>query len=219
MKRRLFLAAGLAAAACAHAADIEGSGRSATERRDATGIHGVAFSLPGHLEVRQGTPESVTVTADDNVLPYIETVVERGVLEVRTRSHTSVSLRSKVRVTVVAQSVEELDLSGAGRLDARDVDVQKLTLRISGAGDATLAGRARALDTRISGSAHLDAVKLTAQDASVQVSGSASVRLDARKTLDARISGVGNVLYYGDPKVERRISGMGHVERAGSAPG
>jgi hypothetical protein len=219
MNRLLFLAACIACAATAHAADVRGSGNAATESRNVTGIHGVAIALPGDLEVRQGKPEGVTVTADDNLLPYIETVVEGGVLRVRTRDNTSLSMHAKLRVVVVAQAIEELDLSGSGNIDARAVDVRKLTLRISGSGDATLAGRADSLDARISGSGHVDAVKLTAQDASVKVSGSGHVKLDARKTLDARISGVGNVLYYGDPKVERRVSGVGRIERAGAAPG
>jgi hypothetical protein len=62
-------------------------------------------------------------------------------------------------------------------------------------------------------------VKLTTQDASVRISGSAHVKLDARKTLTASISGAGDVEYYGDPKVERRVSGIGRIERAGAAPG
>ncbi|HZZ92767.1 MAG TPA: head GIN domain-containing protein [Usitatibacter sp.] len=219
MTLRFALAACILAAAHAQAADIRGSGRPATEKRDVTGIHGVAISLPGDLDVRQGGPEGVTVTADDNVLPYIETVVENGVLRVRTKPDTSVSLRTRLHVQVVARSIEELDLSGAGNIDARQVDVPRLTLRVSGAGDATLAGRARALDARISGSGHVNAVKLATEDASVRVSGSAHVRLDARKTLAASISGVGDVEYYGDPKVERRISGTGRIERAGAAPG
>jgi hypothetical protein len=45
------------------------------------------------------------------------------------------------------------------------------------------------------------------------------VRLDARRSLDARISGVGSVEYFGDPKVERHVSGVGRIERAGAAPG
>jgi hypothetical protein len=213
------LAACLLAAASSHAADLRGSGKSATEHRDVTGIHGVAMSLPGDLEVRQGAPEGVTVMSDDNLLPYIETVVEHGVLEVRARANTSISMKSGLRVSVVARSIEKLALSGAGNIDARGIDVPKLTLRVSGAGDAKLAGRAQALDARVSGSGHVDAVKLTAQDATVHVSGSADVKLDARKTLTASISGVGNVEYYGDPKVERRVSGVGRIERAGAAPG
>jgi hypothetical protein len=209
----------LMAALCAHAEDIRGSGRSATEQRQASGIHGVAMSLPAELEIRQGGPEGVTITGDDNVLPYIETVVEGGVLKVRTRDHTNVSLRTRLRVAVVAQAIEQLDLSGSGTIDAKGVDVGKLSLDISGSGDATLAGRAQALDARISGSGHVNAVKLTAQDASVRVSGSGDVKLDARKTLSARISGVGNIVYYGDPRVERHVSGMGRIERAGGAPG
>jgi len=218
MKAHLLLAALALAAAAAHAEDIRGSGHAATEKRAASGIHGVAMSIAGHVEVSQGGPEGVTVTADDNVLPYLETSVENGVLRVRTRNDTSVSMRTPVRVVVVAGSIEKLALSGSGDIVARGIDVPALELRISGAGDATLSGRAARLDARISGSGHVDAVKLAAHDAQVNVSGSGHVALTARKTLATRITGAGDVEYYGDPAVERHVTGAGRIRRAGAAP-
>jgi len=65
---------------------------------------------------------------------------------------------------------------------------------------------------------HVDAVKLAAHDAQVNVSGSGHVALTARKTLATRITGAGDVEYYGDPAVERHVTGAGRIRRAGAAP-
>jgi len=223
MKRRIFLA-GLASTAAAltltlaQAADIRGSGHAATEKREASGMHGVSMSIPGHLEVTQGEREGVTVTADDNVLPYLETVVDNGTLRVRTRDNTSVEFRSPLRVVVVARSIEQLALSGAGDIVASAIDVPALELRISGAGKVTLSGRAQELDARINGSGKVDAVRLATNDAEVKVSGSGHLALNARKTLKTHITGAGDVDYYGDPAVEQHITGAGRIRRAGAAP-
>jgi hypothetical protein len=218
MKRRLFLAVLALASTLVHAVEIHGSGQPATEKRAASGIHGIAMSIPGHLEVSQGEPEGVTITADDNVLPYLETVVENGTLRVRTRDNTSLNLRTPVRVVVVARSIENLALSGSGDIVASGIDVKALSLRISGAGNATLSGRASELEARISGSGRVDAVKLAANEAEVKVSGSGHVALTAHKTLRTHITGAGDVAYYGDPAVERHVTGAGRIRRAGAAP-
>jgi len=218
MKRRLFLSLLALPAVTARAADVRGSGNAATENRSASGIHGVAMSIPGHLDVAQGEREAVTVIADDNLLPYIETVVVKGVLEVRTRDNTSVSFRTPVRIAVIARSIEMLALSGAGDIVASGIDVKALELRISGAGRATLAGRAAKLEAHVSGSGKVDAVKLAADAVQVNVTGSGKLAVTARKTLAAQITGAGDVEYYGDPAVERHVTGAGRVRRAGAAP-
>lgn len=218
MKPTLFLAALALAATAAHADDVRGSGHAATEKRAASGIHGVAMSIPGHLEVSQGGAEGVTITADDNVLPYLETTVEDGVLRVRTRDNTSLDLRTPVRVVVVASRIGKLALSGSGDIVASGIEVPALEVRIAGAGDAKLSGRAARLDARISGAGRVDAVKLAAQDAEIKVSGSGHVALTASRTLATRITGAGDVEYYGDPAVERHVTGAGRIRRAGAAP-
>ena len=60
----------------AAAETLAGSGRLVTETRAVSGFTGISLAMPGHVEVTQGDTESLTVTADDNVLPLIETVVE-----------------------------------------------------------------------------------------------------------------------------------------------
>src|ERR1700760_1084447 len=95
----LFAAAMLATGAVC-ASDVVGSGQVRTEMREAHGFHGVALDISGRVEITPGTAESVSVSADDNVLPYIETRVENGILHVRTRGNTSIRTRSPIKVSV-----------------------------------------------------------------------------------------------------------------------
>ncbi len=62
---------------------VEGSGKIQTQTRALSGFNGIVLDLPAKLELRIGSTESVTIEADDNLLPLIETVVEKGVLRLR----------------------------------------------------------------------------------------------------------------------------------------
>ena len=55
-----------------------GSGRAATEARAVAPFEAIAVQGDIELEVRQSDAASLAVTADDNLLPLLETVVEGG---------------------------------------------------------------------------------------------------------------------------------------------
>lgn len=218
---RLALGGAALLAACAALAGptIVGSGQSRTEERAVSGYRGVALAIPGRVEVVQGDREGVTLAADDNLLPLIETVVEGGVLHIRFPRGHSVRARSDIRATVYARAVESLVISGSGDFVARSLDTARLAVRISGSGDVTVGGRAAQVEVGISGSGDVDARRLEAQRVSVRIAGSGDASVWARESLDVKVSGSGDVRYYGDPEVAKRIAGSGTVRRAGASPG
>ena len=61
---------------------LTGSGNMATETRDVSDYQNVEISGIGDAQIIQGEKEGVEITADDNVLPYIETVVHNGTLRI-----------------------------------------------------------------------------------------------------------------------------------------
>lgn len=212
------LAAGCAlAAAVAFAAAVTGSGKPITQTRQLKDINGLGLSIPAIVEVGQGSQERLTITADDNVLPLIESVVQGGVLKLRLREGTRLQ-RATIRVSLQVRTLESISISGSGEVRAPALSGAKLRLDIAGSGDARLGGKAEALDVRLSGSGNVDAAKLAAQRAAVSVSGSGDATVSARESLNVRIAGSGDVRYYGDPKVEKSVAGSGSVRRLGAAP-
>lgn len=203
----------------AAATPVTGSGKAATEERNPAGYRGVALSIPGQVEVVQDGREAVSITADDNVLPIIETVVEDGILHIRIRKDHSLRTRTPITAKVHARAIESLAIAGSGDLTAAALDTPKLAVRISGSGDVKVGGRAGSVEVRVSGSGDVDATRLEAKRASVRISGSGDVSVWAREALEAHVAGSGDVRYYGDPEVARRIAGSGSVRRAGAAPG
>jgi hypothetical protein len=212
------LAAGCALAALAVlAAAITGSGKATTQSRQVQGFSGLGLSIPAIVEVGQAAHERLTITADDNVLPLIESVVEGGVLKLRLREGTQLR-RATIRVSLQVKALESISISGSGEVRAPALSGPRLRLSIAGSGDARVGGKAEALDVRISGSGNVDAARLAAQRAAVSVSGSGDATVSARESLKVRIAGSGDVRYYGDPKVEKSVAGSGSLRRLGAAP-
>lgn len=219
--------------------NVEGNGRIKTEARKVSGFHGVAMSLPGTVELRIGGAESVTVETDDNLLPLIETVVENGVLQIRTIKHNTGINSRHMKFIVQARSIDRLALGGSGTIDADTLRGQKVAIDLGGSGNINVkgveanavavdlggsgdlkvgGGRTGQLSVSIAGSGNIDLRRLQSRSAKVDIAGSGEAAIAVSDQLDVSIVGSGDVNYYGDPKVSKSVMGSGSANRAGSRP-
>jgi hypothetical protein len=220
------IATALLVGACAipaWAEQVVGSGKAVTENRAASGFQGLAISIPGKVELTQGSSESLTITADDNVAPLIESVVEGGVLRLRYRKsgsgYLNVKTTTPIRVVLNARSVESISIAGSSDVDARQLAGSALKVSIAGSGDVRLAGKGDALNVSISGSGSVKAKGYDAQRTTISIAGSGDAEVTARGKLKASIAGSGDVRYHGDPSVEKSVVGSGQVRRVGGSAG
>jgi Putative auto-transporter adhesin, head GIN domain len=225
-------------AGSAAAATIAGSGNLQTEARAVSGFTGIALSVPGRVEVTMGERESFSITADDNILPHIETVVERGMLKIRWRDHVNVSRVKSIRIAITAKALDALNVGGSGdivgtSLRTGDLKVNiggsgnvklpgltaaALSVSIGGSGDFSGDGKAETLTANIGGSGDVKAGRLAVQGAKISVAGSGSTTVWAKNELTVNVAGSGSVRYYGDPVVTRAVVGSGSVRRLGATP-
>lgn len=207
-------------ASLAYAASVNGSGKAVTQQREVTGFTGLGLAIPAVVDVVQGASEGLTLTADDNIAAEIETVVEKGVLQVRWRTRNiDVRQATRIRIALSAKTLESIAISGSGDVNAPALNAGRLSVRISGSGDVKLGGRGDAIDVSISGSGDVNAGKFDTQSAHIRIAGSGDAVVWARKSLEAQVAGSGDIRYYGDPTVAKRIAGSGKVRRAGDSPG
>lgn len=239
--RRPWLAAALLACTCSWAPlshSATGSGKPATESREASGF--AAISMRGDIDVvvRQGARESVQASADDNLLPLLRTVVEgsgdQRTLRIEWKPGESIRSKSRTLVTVDVVKLGAVSLSGSGDLTAEGLKTPALTLSISGSSDAKLqqldterlrisisgsgnvqaSGKATQLDVSISGSGDVRTRELAADDVSVAIAGSGDASVNARKTLSVSIAGSGDVEYSGGATVAKaRMAGSGTIRQ------
>ncbi len=214
-----------------------GSGNVVSETRKVSGFRALEIDYPAEVFVSQGDQESLTIEAEDNLLPELKTEVNNGVLQIfyRTEKGTHVNPTRVVKITIVARDLEdvefnsageltieglktdslEVSLSGAGSLELERVQIKGLGVDLSGAGSMTASGTADDLDLNISGFGDFKGADLHGKVASVNISGAGSATVWVDDDLTASISGAGSIRYYGSASVSKRISGVGDVNHVG----
>lgn len=217
---------------------VQGSGSVTKQAREVGHFSGIGLSTGGKVEVRIGSTESVTVQADDNVLPLIETVVENGMLKIRPLHKNQQLDTRNLKVFVQAREVQriavggsgavdaeglrgpklQLDVGGSGSINLRDVEADGVTVALGGSGSLKAAGQTERLTVSIGGSGTVDTGKLAARTASVSIGGSGQATVWAKQSLGVSVAGSGDVGYYGDPQLNRTVMGSGTVKRLGGAP-
>ncbi len=230
----LLFAISLTASSCALGDSIRANGDVRSEPRSLPAFSSVALEGSGTLRVHEGA-QSVVITADSNVLPYIETGVSGSRLSIGLKPFTSVWGNATLEYEVSVPSLDGIALTGSGdaavdafsgsSFDARisgsgdlaaTLDYSSVSLHISGSGDAALRGSVADAQVSISGSGSLSSKGLTASRAGIIVSGSGGVELRVVDSLDATLYGSGVVLYWGNPAVSQSVLGSGRVLRAGN---
>lgn len=210
---------------------VIGSGNVVTEQRDVGDFNEVALSGIGHLTITQTGSESLTIEAEDNILPLLTSDVHGRRLTLGTEPGVHFTPKKPIRYTLTvkdlvavrisgAGNIEipalgtpslRLDISGAGNMTVTGLASDKLEVSMSGAGNTTCAGEVRDQDVRISGAGSYHGDDLASVTARAVISGTGSAHLRVSEQLDARVSGVGNIIYSGHPSVRKSVSGVGRI--------
>ena len=212
----LFLLFPLLAAGCHHGmrAEIKGSGRRVLEKRNVTPFTAISTEGSFTIEVTCQKEPGLEVEGDDNVLSVVTSEVSNNVLRLRNTKNYDSSEPVKFKISV--PNLEGLSVSGAGSIDIKGLNNDKLEIDSSGAPTINVTGKTKLIDIDSSGAGKIDTHNLHASRAVVDSKGVAQIDLDVADQLDVTISGPSSVYYKGDPKVNKTINGPGRVERRGS---
>ncbi len=206
----------------------DGNGDLVEEVRDVDSFSGVSSEGSLTVEIVAGETPSLTVLCDSNLLEFIDTDVEDGILEISERwslfpsdgcvvhvvavglDHVALSGSGFVRVDGPVEAGRfEIDSSGSGEVDVETLAATSVVVLLSGSGGVVVAdGGAGTLDATVSGSGDVDTVGLEAEDATAIVSGSGRIELTATASVDAIVDGSGAIVVHGDP-AGRDVSGTG----------
>ncbi|HJQ77558.1 MAG TPA: head GIN domain-containing protein [Acidimicrobiia bacterium] len=208
-----------------------GSGEVITETREVSGFSEIVLEGNGRVIVEVTGTESLTIEAEDNLMPLLTSSVEDGTLVLGATE--SIAPTRDIVYTITASTLEGLDIDGSGHIEAADLSgeaftadidgsgtivlpelsLDRLDATISGSGDIEVSGTASLLEVSVSGSGNFEAEGLEASDATVVVSGSGEAVVNVTDSLDATVSGSGSIEYLGDPEVTSTISGSGDIEQ------
>jgi hypothetical protein len=195
---------------------VPGSGVAKIETRDLPSFTAVEFNGGGKLEITIGHPQSIEITADDNLLPIISMRVTDGRLVIEPREPIRPKIVPAVKITVADLSA--LTMNGAARCVLTNLANDRMAIEINGAGDVRATGRIERLSVKMAGAGRVDAVGLYAERVDVDIDGSGDVDVYANESLDVSIAGAGDVRYAGNPQVSQSIAGVGSVIKTNAAP-
>lgn len=239
----LILALALSLSACA-AIDVNiqtltGSGVIVTEERNVSDFDKVVLAGSGDLTITQGDEESLTITADDNLMDYIQSEVDGSTLmlgiDIDDLSDIITTYNpTRLEYDLVVTDLSSLQLAGSGNAVMKELETGELILTVAGSGNITidnltadsvetnlpgsgnveLAGYAPTQLVTIAGSGSYRARDLESESAHVMVGGSGNVTIQASDELDITIAGSGSVDYYGSPEdYHEQILGSGSINQ------
>jgi hypothetical protein len=195
--------------------NIVGSGSIVSENRT-IGASFKEIRVEGSMNVLVKQGDSIKVTAKDyaNILPYLDIRVVGNALVISYEKNAWIS-NSAGEVTVVLPTLTGIELTGSGDISTiGNFNFADLSLIISGSGDFSLSGTCKNMNAKVTGSGDIRAYDLPTEVITAKISGSGSMQLNASRTLDATISGSGDIIYKGSPAtVTKSISGSGSVRK------
>ena len=220
----------LGAASCVEDSFLEGNNDFQTETRRASGFEDISTSGDFRVTVLAGDTYSVEVSAESNLLSYIETDVVGNSLKIRTRGVRTLHENYPIEVLITTPVLEGLSLSGSGWIKtdsfvtdqfkialsgSGDIDTKvsarSLKANVSGSGTIFLQGDATETEMVISGSGKIESYDFEQSQCEAVISGSGEMYVNVSDRIDARISGSGRVYYINQPVVHTSISGSGAV--------
>jgi hypothetical protein len=189
---------------------LKGSGVNKSEKRSVAPFTALDISCSGSIQVLAQGKESVEISGDDNIVGLITTEVKNDTLYIKTTKEYD--SKSKLQIKISVPDLKKFVFAGAGEGNLENVKNNRTEIALTGAGSLNVSGETKEAEITLSGAGSIDAKNLHALTAKVTSNGVGQVEVYATEQLDAKASGVGEINYYGNPKVVNKdAKGIGGI--------
>ena len=207
----VFLAACVVLAVGCHWVGIHGNGHIKTDERPVSAFTNIDGRGAFMIEWQSGTP-SLRITTDENLLPYIDSNVSGDTLHLRTREQ--IRPTHGIRIIISSPTRAGARISGAVKLDAKQLSGTRFALEARGASRVSLDGKIDELLADMTGASELAASALQTKTAEISTTGAGNAEIAVSEKLKVAITGAGKVQYSGNPAtIEKHITGAGSIRR------
>ena len=176
---------------------LAGAGQVKTETRQVDSFERVDFNGGVRFNLTVGQPTSVTITAQENLLPITTTTVANGTLTVTTTQNYVSSQGITVTVstpTLTAVTVDGGVLGNAGAVSATDFAIDA-----DGGANLTIGGTCTSLSLSVNGGARVNGTGLSATNATVDINGGASATVAVSGSATGTANGGASLNLLGNP--------------------
>jgi len=212
---------------------ISAQGRCCSSERVLSEFNSIALKSLGHVYLKIGQEQSVRIEADDDIIDKVKTEVYGNELVISIKDAFPEWIQDpKIEIYIVMKEITGLTLSGVGKISSEgiiktndleirnggfgniylEVEADDVITELSGLGQIILEGKANSNNIRISGAGIIDAKYFQLTEAKIHSSGIGSCTVFATDFLNVKITGLGKVLYKGNPEITREISGIGNLD-------
>lgn len=192
----------------------DGSEKIDTREYELDSFEEISISDVFLVNIRFGEEPSLKLRIDDNLMDSIGIRIRGDRLRVKFRDRICPTERPELDIVVTKLS--KLSTSGAVDSRVKNYSGESLAFDLSGAGTLEIDGRVGDLRIEVSGAGEVDARDLIAENVDIEMSGAGSADIYVTGRLDADVSGVGSVEYWGNPeKKNTQISGIGSIKPRG----
>lgn len=210
---------------------IVGSGNIETEEREIGSIDSVILTTIGTLHIEQTGQFSLSVEAEDNILPVITTKTSDGKLKIGIEKVLNPLTTKEINYYLTVKDLDlisatssgdvicdgleteklELNLSSSGNIEIL-LNVEMLEVGISSSGDLIVFGESKNQNVRLSSSGNYMAEELISSECTIKISSSGDATVNVSDYLDANLSSSGNLYFKGNPKTGFTTSSSGKIE-------
>jgi hypothetical protein len=213
MKRFLiFLAAAVLILNGCSNVSLTGDGVIKTETRPISEFSKLAVTGGYDVEWTAGKP-ALTVSADENLLPLVKTVVSGGTLTIDSKENFSTA--KNIKVVLSSPSLADVELTGGNDFNASRLSGQSLNLESTGASEINLSGGVTNLDATLTGASKLKAKSFPVQNCTLSLVGASEADVTVSGAFKVSVTGASSVTYSGNPKtVDKEVTGAGSIRQS-----
>ncbi|GAB4300315.1 MAG: head GIN domain-containing protein [Marinilabiliales bacterium] len=232
MRAIIYFLTAMILSSCFHTLNpcIQGNGNYLSENRQINSFSEVHVNSDFNVFIVEDSLNSLRVTAEENILPYVKTVVKGNTLIVEKANNRCLRNNKPINIYISATGINDIKLSGSGFINFENITnnyinidlsgsgdiVGNLTagdldVKISGSGEISLKGFCNNSNMKISGSGNIRSYNMEQNNCFADISGSGDIYVNVNDLLDVKITGSGSVHYIGQPIINTNITGSGNV--------
>jgi Putative auto-transporter adhesin, head GIN domain len=205
----LALAALLILAACG----VRGSGNVISEARTVSGFNELVVIVSGQLMIQQGDTETLTIEAEDNILPLLISAASGNRLTLASKPGSSYTETKPIIYHLTVKNLNLISLNGSSSAQMASLTTGALRLEVTGSGSIKLVTvKSDRLNLQLSGSGNIEIAALTTPTVIANLNGSGSARLSGSADSQS-IAGAGSINY----NAEKLDSKTVKIDVSGSA--
>jgi len=171
---------------------VVGTGPVVTKTLDLSSFNNIKLVGVANFYITIGTPQSVVLKAQQNIIDVITWEVANQTLKVELEENVTIENHEEIRFDITMPEINRIELTGVGNFVLSGDDQDELTIVLTGVG-------------------HVKAFDMKVGTCTITSSGVGDCEVYVLNELIVTISGVGNVYYKGNPAITETVTGIGEL--------